>query len=200
MEAISTEGATPARLGKEGRDMLVGASAHPEIRVHWRGSLGLARGSWHLLREDSGLQSKRWHCNNPSPPLPRIPWPSGAPEGRPQPPPALLEDFLLAVGRACPPPPTPPHTRLPATPAPDCQLAGLPEPALLCPLFLGSPPTVGGGGLSRTPPGWEHRAAPPLPGLQRPRGMTNPCPCGASPLGAVRGGSCPQSSIQQLPG
>ena len=191
MEAISTGGATPSRLGKEGRDVLVGASAHPGIRVHLRGPLGLGRGSWHLLREDSGLQSKRWHCNNPSPPLPRIPLPSGPPVGRPQPPPALLEDFLLAVGRA-----SSPHRHTPRLTA---SWPASSEPALLCPLFLGSPPTVGGGGLSRAPPGREHRAAPPLPGLQRPRG-TNPCPCGASPLGAVKGGSCPQSSIHQLPG
>lgn len=37
MEVISTGGATPSGLRREGRGVLVGAFAHPEIWVYLRG-------------------------------------------------------------------------------------------------------------------------------------------------------------------
>lgn len=47
MEVISTGGATPSRLRREGRDVLVGAFAHPEIWVYLRGPLELRRSLQH---------------------------------------------------------------------------------------------------------------------------------------------------------
>ena len=157
MEVISTGGATPSRLRREGRDVLVGAFAHPEIWVYLRGPLELRRGLQHPLWEDSGqFQPRTWRCNNPSLPLSTIPLTSGAPVGRPQPPPALLKDFPLAVGRASS------HTH--PTPRLNASWPAL-EPMLHGPLFLDSPPTVGGRGAEPGPPGQEHRATPPLPRL-----------------------------------
>lgn len=81
--------------------MLVGAFAHPEIWVYLWGPLELRRGLQQPLREDSGpfqprtlgteiaLSSSLYHTLDI--------W---GPCGRPQPPPALLKDFLLAVGGA----------------------------------------------------------------------------------------------------
>lgn len=51
MEVISTGGATPSRLRREGRDVLVGAFAHPEIWVYLWGPLELRRGLQQPLRE-----------------------------------------------------------------------------------------------------------------------------------------------------
>lgn len=120
--------------------MLVGSFAHPEIGVHLRGSLELRRGSqppsWRALDNfSSGIVAII------SLPSHRIPSTSGVPVGRPQPLPALLKDFLFGLGRASS------HPYL--TPSYCCQLAS--DAALLCPLFLSSPPTVGGGGWAWAP-------------------------------------------------
>lgn len=138
MEVISTlGGATPPKLKKEGSAVLVGSSAHPEIRMCLRGSLELRRGSWHPLWEDSmHLQSRRPLCNLLSPPLHGTPSAFRVFLGRPQPGPALLKELSACWGSgcSCPSPPA----RLPASwPAL--------EPALCCPLFLSPPPMVGGG-------------------------------------------------------
>lgn len=169
MEVISTGGATPSRLRREGRDVLVGAFAHPEIWVYLRGPLELRRGLKHP--PPGGLwtastQDVEWQRPLSASPYHTLGTPG--PRGRPQPPPALLKGFPLAVGRASS------HTQ--PTPRLNASRPAL-EPVLQGPLFLDSPPTVGGGGAEPGPPGQEHRATPPLPRLQRPGG-TNPCPAG----------------------
>ena len=127
--------------------MLGGVFAYPEIWAHLRESLELrGRVFQHPLRSGRGggafgqLPSRRWHCKDPSPPLPRIPSTSRAPVGEPQLPPALLKDFLLAVGWACS------HPRL--TPSPDCQLAsvGARPPLPIVPWFSSHGGRWGGGG------------------------------------------------------
>lgn len=85
---------------------------------------------------------------------------------RPQALSAFLKHFLLALGRA--------GSHLHPTPAPACQLASVGASPPL-PIVPGSPPTVGGGGLSLVPPPPQVGSAGqplPLPGFKGPEGLT----------------------------
>lgn len=137
MEAISTGEPLHPGLGGRAETLLVGAFAHPEIWVYLWGPLELRRGLQQPLRRTLLDNFNPGHGTEitPSLPLSTIPLTSGAPVGRPQPPPALLKDFPLAVGRQAP---HPAHLA-------ECQLASL-EPVLHGLLFLDSPPTVEVGG------------------------------------------------------